>query len=99
MSRPRPIHARDRKHQQDTSTTTTTNDRFEMISHKQLLLNVNEHFGFALDVLIVKSFSTITHVLGSQEVKALSHLKGKLQEIINIQRPINILLAQGVLVR
>lgn len=50
-------------------------------------------------VFFRKFFHTVTHIFGSQEVKALSDLKGKLQEIINVQRPVNILLRQGDLVR
>lgn len=54
---------------------------------------------YAQGVILRNSLHTIAHILGSQEVKTLSDLKGKLQEIINVQRPVNILLAKGVLVR
>lgn len=47
-----------------------------------------------LDVCTLKACGTSTHIFGSQKVEALSHLKGKPQQVVNVQWPVNSLLTQ-----
>lgn len=46
------------------------------------------------DVSSLKACGTITHIFGSQKVEALSHLKGKPQQVVNVQWPVDSLLTQ-----
>lgn len=51
-----------------------------------------------MSVLLNTLWGKITHISGSQKVKALSHLKGKSQQIVNVQWPVTSLLTNRVLV-
>lgn len=49
---------------------------------------------WVLDVPTLNACGTITHIFGRQKVEALSHLKGKPQQVVNVQWPVDSLLTQ-----
>lgn len=71
-------------------------------STSQLLLLLyseisEQYFLLQMFLQFIPLCGKVTYIFSSQEVQALSHLKGKPQQVIDVQRPVSSLLADRVL--